>query len=176
MDGVNRLLAPLLAAALLILGVLVPIEVVRARAGGDGHLLLPFESVARQLRQWTWDDAVVLAISAVVLAVGLALLVGQLRPRRGGLVLLRTEVDGVEAGLRSGSLTSAAADAATEVDGVSGATARLRGALLTVRPVSHLHDVEGLEAAVQAHLRTWVDELDLVRPLEIRARLTQEER
>lgn len=176
MDGVNRLLAPLLASALLILGVLVPIEVVRARAGGQGHLLLPFEAVARQLRQWTWNDAAVLAISALVLALGLALLLGQLRPRRGGLVLLRTDVDGVDAGLRSGSLAAAAADAATEVDGVSAATARLRRSRLTVRPVSHLHDVEGLEAAVQDHLRTWVDELDLVQPLEVHTRLTQEER
>jgi uncharacterized protein DUF6286 len=175
MRTLNRALSVLLALALLTLGVVVVAEIIAAGLERRGHLLLPFESLARFGRDHTWSSGQVITISAAVALLGLLLLLGQLVPRRPGLLTVATEDPAVEAGVERRTLAKAMAAAATEVDGVSEAVARVRRGRATVIATSRLRDTSGLPERVQDHLQTWVDGLGLVAPPTLRLKLRRKE-
>ena len=175
MRTLNRALSVLFALALAVLGVLVVAEIVHAALSRRGHLLLPFERVARFGRDHTWDSAQVITISVVVTVLGLLLLLAQLVPRRPGLLTVATEDPAVEAGVERRTLARAVAAAASDVDGVSRARARVRGRRVTVISTSHLRDVSGLPERLRDHLQTWMDGLGLVESPRLRLRLRHRE-
>ena len=175
MNAVNRVLAVVLALALGALGVLVIAEIIHGALDGTGHLLLPYERLARYGRDHTWDSAPVIAISAAVAVLGLLLLLAQLLPRRPGLLTVATDDPAVEAGVERRTLGRAMAAVASDVDGVSGAKARVRGRRATVVATSHLHDTGGLRERVTDHVQTWTDDLGLVAPPRLRLKLRHKE-
>jgi hypothetical protein len=175
MKTLNRALAVLIALALAVLGALVIAEIVYAALDRSGHLLLPYERLARFGRAHTWDSGEVIAISAVVGALGLLLLLAQLLPRRPGLLTVATDDSTVEAGVERRTLGKAMAAAAGDVDGVSKATARVRGRRATVVATSRLRDASGLPERIRDHVQTWTDELGLVAPPRLRLRLRHKE-
>ena len=175
MKTLNRALAVLIALALVALGALVIAEIVYAALDRSGHLLLPYERLARFGRSHTWDSGEVIAISAVVGALGLLLLLAQLLPRRPGLLTVATDDPTVEAGVERRTLGKAMAAAAGDVDGVSKATARVRGRRATVVATSRLRDASGLPERIRDHVQTWTDDLGLVAPPRLRLRLRHKE-
>lgn len=175
MRTLNRALAVLFALALATLGVLVVAEIINAALDGRGHLLLPHERLARFGRDHTWEDGQVLTISAVVAALGLLLLLAQLLPRRPGLLTVATDDPTVQAGVERRTLGRAMAAAAGDVDGVSRATARVRGRRAKVVATTHLRDASGLPERVRDHVQTWTNDLGLVAPPRLRLRLRQKE-
>ena len=128
MDVLNRVMALFLALALAAAGLLVAAEVAHTWVEDDGSLLVSWRGAAERLQTTSWDAGSVLLVSIVALVVGLALAVGQLRPRRPGLLLLDTHVDGLQAGLRRKTMTAALAATLSEVDGVSSTKVRFAAA------------------------------------------------
>lgn len=175
MRTLNRALAVVIALALAALGVLVVAEIIHAALDRSGHLLLPYERLARFGRAHTWDSGPVITISAVVAALGLLLLLAQLLPRRPGLLTVATDDPTVEAGVERRTLGKAMAAAAGDVDGVSKATARVRGRRANVIATSHLRDTSGLSEQVLDHVQTWTNDLGLVAPPRLRLRLRRKE-
>ena len=116
-----------------------------------------------------------ITISAAVAVLGLLLLLGQLVPRRPGLLTVATEDPAVQAGVERRTLGRAMAAAASDVDGVSGARARIRRRRVTVIVTSRLREDSGLPERVQNHLQTWVDGLGLVEPPRLRLKLRHKE-
>ena len=176
MKLLNRVLSVLLGLALVVLGVVVPVEVVHAALNRSGHLLVPYGPVADFLREHAWSSAPVLAILAAAAVVGLLLVLAQLKPRRPGLLAMDTDDDSVTVGIARRSLGRALGAAASDVDGVTEARGRLRRSRATVVAVSPLRDVSGLEERVRDRVQGSLDDLRLVTPPALKVRLRQEER
>jgi hypothetical protein len=176
MRTLNRVLAVLLALALLVLGVLVAVEVAHSALGRPGHLVLPYEPLARFGRERSWGSAPVLAITAGTLVLGLLLLVAQLVPRRPGLLTVATGDPAVVAGIARRPLSRALAAAATDVDGISRATATVRKRRARVVATSLVRDTTGLPERTQRHLQEWVDGLGLVQAPSLHVQVKQKGR
>lgn len=173
MRTADRVLSVLLALALVALGVLIPIEVIRALAGGDGFLVLPWQPVADFLGDNSWSSGWVIAISAAIAALGLLLVLAELWRRRPGLFTVTTETDTVAAGVSRRSIARALARATTDIDGITGASTSVRRRWAAVRAVTPLRDPGDLAVRAQERANAVVESLALVRPLPVRVELKQ---
>lgn len=171
---VNRVLAVLLALAVVALGVLVPVEITRA-AAGKRHWLLPWETLTTTLTGNSWQSGPVRAVLIGVAAIGLLLLLFQLTPRRLSALPLAPLTAGVEASTTRRSLRQALQRAATEVDGVSSAKAKVgrRRAKITAR--TELRDAGDLQQQVSEHVAHRLDSLSLARAPQVAVRLRRKE-
>lgn len=131
------------AAALLVAGVLVAAEVISALLGRPMRVL-PYESVSKWAARTPWQDPWALLASSVVTALGLLLLFIALVPGRPRLMALRTGDPDLIAGISRRTLTGILARAASRVDGVSTARARLRGRRVTITVTTAVRDLSGL--------------------------------
>lgn len=173
MRAVDRVLSVLLALALVALGVLIPIEVIRSLAGAEGYLVLPHTRVAEFLREHTWSSGLMITISAVVAGLGLVLVLAELWRRRPALFRVTTDDDSVVAGVSRRSLARALAQAASGVDGVSRASASVRRRRAVVDASTPLRDPGDLAERAQRRVEAVLDSLALVRPLPARVRLSR---
>jgi len=174
----DRVLAVVLAVALFAAGVVSALEIGwTAGLGKSGHLLVPYESAREFLRTHTWDAAAVRGICLAAAAVGLLLLAAQLKPRRPGLLAVHAGDDpAVTVGVARRSLSRGLAAAATDVDGISGASAKIGGRRAKVTATSELRDVDGLQPRLQTHLEEWIAGLRLIRPPRLSVHVKQKER
>lgn len=171
----DRLAAVLLGVILLAVGVLVPIEVVHTLLGTKGHLLVPYESIARFGTRQAWSDTPVLAICAAIAAVGLLIVLFEVRRRRPALLTVQPLTDGVSSGMSRRSLRHAVTGQAQEVDGVTSAQARVRRRKVAVTAGTALREPGDLEQRLTTHLTSWLDGLGLVRPLHLRVHVQRKE-
>lgn len=174
MRMLNRVLAVLFAFALIALGILVPVEVIRA-ALSKRPWLLPWESLTADLTRNSWQAGPIRAVLIGAALVALLLLTAQLKPRRPGALPLTPSADGVEASTTRRSLQKTLERAASEVDGVSTATARVgrRTAKITAR--SFLREAGGLRELLTEHVTSRLDSLSLAHPPRLDVRVQQEE-
>jgi hypothetical protein len=174
----DRVVSLVLASVLLAFGVLVVVEVVHTALGVGGHVLLPWESLARYGRTHRWGDNQVRALCAGVAAVGALLLGLELRRRRPAALTLATDDDTLTAGMTRRSLRQALRTRAYDVDGVVSARVRLRRRRAWVTATTVLSDPVEVRDRLAAHLAEWVDHLGLVRPptLAVRVRRGAEPR
>jgi hypothetical protein len=128
----DRLLSLLLGIAGLVLGVLGTVEVVVA-ALRRPPLVLPYPQVASWLRQHTWSAGVVVAIAAALLAVGLVLLLLELKPRRRTQLVLQLRDPAVTTTLSVHSLARLLETTAVGTPGVDRAHGRVRRRRARVR-------------------------------------------
>jgi hypothetical protein len=175
MAVVDRVLSVLVALVLVALGVLIPVEVVHAALGKHGYLVLPYESWARAARDHAWDSTLVMTISAVVAAVGLLLLLVELRPRRPAALALVPLTDGVQVGTDRRSLARALAARTREVDGIAEARARVRRRRADIVATTWLRDPGDLKERAVRHVTDWLDGLGLVAVPAVRLRLRVKE-
>lgn len=172
----DRLAAVLLALALLVLGVLVPAEIVHAAVlGKPGQLILPWETLTRFFTGHDWSTSPVLTISGITAAVGLALLLAELKRRRPGLLTLTTDDPNLTAGTTRRSLQRALAARAEEVDGISSASAKVRRGRASVAATTGLRDPGDLRQRLADQLTGWLDGLALVKAPRLRVRLNTRE-
>lgn len=172
----DRLVAVLLGLALLVLGVLVPVEIVHSAVlGRTGELLLPWQTLTRFFTGHDWSTSPVLALSIVVALAGLVLLVFELKRRRPGLLTLTTSDEHLTAGTTRRSVQRALAARAQDVDGVSGASATVRRGRASVAATTGRRDPGDLQQTLSEQLTAWLDSLGLVRPPRLRVRLTAKE-
>ena len=160
---VNRLVATLLAAALMAGGILLAIEVVIGYYLDRESWLLPYDRWYREARDTTWSDPAVVFTFVVIGLVGLVLLGLQLARRRPTTVPLAPTSDHVHADVNRRSVEHSLERAAARVDGVAGAKARLRGQRAVLRVSTNRRMLGDLRARVTRQADGVLDELGLAR-------------
>jgi len=167
----TRVIAGVLALAVLVLGVLIAIEVGLAALERD-PLVLPHDEWYQKARQRPWDDSSVRWLSAGIAAAGLVLLVVQLAPRGRRTLPGSSSSSPIVHEVGRRSLQRGLARTAGSIDGVEHASARVASARATIRVrtprrdpgdlserireavVPRLHDLDlDREPAVQVHVR-----------------------
>lgn len=171
---VNRLLAVLAALAVIAVGVLIPVEIVRAALGTE-HWLLPWESWTADLTRNSWQAGPVRAVLFTTAAVGLLLLLTQLRPRRPSVLPLAPLTPNVAASTTRRSLQQTLQRAATEVDGVAAARVRVGRRTATVTAAAQVRDPAGLREQVTEHVRQRLEGLALARSPRLSVRVRGKE-
>ena len=172
----NRALSVLLALVFLLLGIVTIVEIVGRWVGHTGHVLVPYARPARWLNGQAWTAHWVIAGLIVLAALGLVLLISQLKPRRPGLLVLHSDVDGVTVAAPRRSLARAMTRIAGDVDGISSARAELGSRTARVVATTHLRDTTGLAETVESTVTTWLGGLGLKRTPTVKVALNQKER
>lgn len=133
--------------------------------------IVPLERVAEPAIGARWDGPEMIIASAITAVIGLYLLLTALIPGSGSHMVLRTDDRDMVVGLSRRGLRRMAESAAHEVDGVTGAHAKVRGR--TVRIVAHTPAPAdaGLRARVENRVRERVLELAPARPVRVRAKV-----
>jgi hypothetical protein len=126
MRTANRLGTLLLGLALIAVGLLVAIETALVAAGRDPWLL-PLDSWHHRLTTTTAASGTFLAVSIAVAAVGLILLVAEVRPWPPQLVAVAAGRPGESWWVARRSVEQRVSTAANRVTGVHDANARVRG-------------------------------------------------
>lgn len=146
---VNRLLAALLALALVVIGVVVVVEVVAARLGHQPALAHWKQSYA-WLHRTQWQQGSVRVVAVVLLVLGLALLIAELKRPRVSRLAVADEVDAPDdvAFTRRG-VAASIRTAVAEVDGIRSAAVRVRHRTVRVRAVSAAEDVDAARTLQQ---------------------------
>ncbi len=173
MRVIERFLSLLLALALVVGSLLLALEVAWA-AFGRAPLLVHWRGSYTSGGRYAWDTAPARITAAVLLAVGLLLLLAELKPRRAPRLRMTGTDPGVDAAITRRSLRATLLSAATQVDGVSGAKVKVSRRKATVKAVSRLGSTEtaqGLTGELEATLRRRLDELQLARTPRLRARV-----
>lgn len=174
MRVLERLLALLLAAAVAVGSLVLAAEVLWA-ALGKQPLLVPWRSTYARGNADAWDSASVRLVAVGVLVAGLLLLVAELTPRRAPRLRMTGSDPTVDAAVSRRSLRSALLAAAKQVDGISGAKAKVSKRAAKVTATSRLGSAEtarGLTGELEAALRERLDGLQLARTPRLRARVT----
>ena len=172
----DRLAAVLLGLFLVILGVLVPAEIIHSAVlTRPGQLLLPWPALTRFFTGHDWSTSPVLAISIIAALVGLVLVGLELKRRRPGLLTLTTDDDNLTAGTTRRSVQRALAARAQDVDGVSAATASVRRGRASVSATTGQRDPGDLQDRLTEQLTGWLDGLGLVHAPRLRVRLSTRE-
>lgn len=172
----DRIAAIILSIVLFGLGILTTVEVIWTKGlGHTNHLVLPYASTNRYLHQHVWDSTPVRVISAVVAAVGLILLLLELKPRRPGILTMAGSTAGVVTGISRRSLGHTLSRAATSVPGVAEAKTRVGRSRARVRARTRLRDPGDLERLLHRELAEALDDLQLTRPPRLRLKLSHRE-
>lgn len=167
----RRSTAAVLVSAVTVLIAGVAAAGVIAALVGAPLRIVPLERVSEPAIGVRWDGPEMIVASAATAVVGLYLLLTALVPGRGSHMVLRTDDRDIVVGLSPRGLRRISESAAHEVDGVTGAHARVRGR--TVRITAHAPEQAGagLRALVESRVRERVLELDPARPVRVRAKV-----
>lgn len=170
---VNRLLALAASLALIALTTLVLIEIIAALLGRP-PLLVDWPAVARWAQRTTWGDSQTLAISLLLLAVGAALVIGQLWPGR----LTRLAVDSTDPdtdiAVSRRSVAQDVTAAVREVDGVVPHRVKVGRTRIAVRAAAPAADDRPtLTDDVKAAIRERLERLHLRRPPRLAVKLSR---
>lgn len=130
MRFVNRVLGALVALALAVIGALVVIEVVAA-SFNSGVVVVHWRVALRWARHTTWDASVVQSSCVVMAAVGLILLLLELKPRRAKRFRVKSEA--TDAAFTRRGVKAAVQSAVGDVDGVSDSDVTVRRRRVKVR-------------------------------------------
>ena len=163
MSGVRillRVLAVLLAAGLLVLGLLVAVNVLLA-ALHRGSWYLPYPSLARDLRHTVWAAGTVRAAAIGACLVGLLLLGLAVRSTRPAALPLAPGPAGVDTEVSRRGLQAALAAGVASVDGVQRARVRVHRLRARVEATSRLRDVAGLPERIEEQVRAALAEIAL---------------
>jgi hypothetical protein len=164
----NRVLAAVLALALLVGGLLVAVEIVVA--GFDRPpWVVPHDRWYVSARTRTWDSAPPRWIFIALVAAGLALLLLQLARRRPTTLALTPAA--VPGDVSRRSVEKALAREARRVDGVAGAKARVAADKADVVAVTNRRQIGDLQPRLQAALDTRLGSLGLARPPTARVKI-----
>lgn len=165
----RRTVPAAIVAALLTVGTLLVAGEVIARLFDRSLGALPVDTWARWGRETAWQDPLALALSALAAGLGLLLLALALWPGRGRVVPL-TPPDGAEetvAAINRDGLARHVAAAATTVEGVDRAAAKVSRGRIRVRIATPLREPGDIAAQVRQAVGERLDRLEPVRPLPV---------
>lgn len=174
MRTLERFLSLVLALALIAGSVLLALEVGYALSG-QPPLVVQWPQAHELGTDNAWDTAPVRLVAGVVLAVGLLLLLIALKPRRAPRLQMQSSQPGVDAAITRRSLRTTLLNAATRVDGISGAKAKVSKRKVTVTATSRLGSADTartLTDQLEDALRTRLESLQLARTPRLRARVS----
>lgn len=173
MRVIERFLSLLLALAVIVGAVLLALEVGWAVAG-QPPLLVTWRSAYTSGNSHAWDTAPARILAIALLVVGLLLLIAELKPRRAPRLKMTSTDPGIDAAITRRSLRSTLLTAARQVDGVSGAKAKVSKRKVRVKAVSRLGTADtakGLTGELEGALRDRLDALHLAKPPRLRTRV-----
>ncbi|MGF7235399.1 MAG: DUF6286 domain-containing protein [Frankia sp.] len=171
----NRVLALVVAVALVVFAVLFTIEVV-ARVTDNGPVLIHWDHFYAAGRRNVWDDTGPRIISSVLVAIGAILVLLQLKPRRVSRYPLRGQDPTVDAAVSRRGMSHILSAAATGIDGVTAARTTVRGgrAVISARIAARGRDhVVGIRQEVEAAVKKRLTEMALRRELRVTIRVRQ---
>ncbi len=174
----NRPLAFILAAALVVASIIVMIEVTAFHLN-SGPLLLHWTTWYHWAAKTHWDALVVRVWSAILIVIGALILVLELKPRRVTRLPLRSAHDATDAAVTRGGLAGTLRAAATGVDGISSAavTVRRRRARVTATSAARGRPAAGaLKQPVTQVLNGRLDNLDLRQRPRLKVRVNTRSR
>ncbi len=172
MTVVNRVLATLLALALLLGGLLAVVEVVLA-ALGRPPWLVPHPDWTSWLTDQDLGSTIVRATLIGAVALGLGLLVLALRRGRPGAVPLPARVESVRTTASRRGIERTLRAAATRPDGVRDALVRARHRTVRVRAATALRDPGDLQSRVTEAVTQRLEELGLSGSLRPRVTVSK---
>lgn len=178
MTLVNRILAALLAIALLLGGLLATLEIVLAQLGQPSWLV-PHQQWSSWLREQTWDATIPRVVLVGVGVLSLLLLTAALRPGKPRAVALPARSDSGTGTVVSASrrgLEKTIAAAARRPDGIHSATADVRRRTVRVKARTGTRSKADLQQQVTAAVSQRLTELDLSNTLRPRITIAKESR
>ncbi|WP_017601958.1 DUF6286 domain-containing protein [Nocardiopsis lucentensis] len=158
--------AVMTGAVILVLAVVSAAEVISALAGSPLRMI-PVGAATDYAETTTWSEPSVQIASAVLAAIGLALIVIALAPGNGRWTALRTDDPALVVGLTRPALRRTVSSAAQEVSGVDSVHVVLRGQRIRVHVRTGTPDWEGLPAEVTAAVERRLEELAPLRSMRI---------
>jgi Family of unknown function (DUF6286) len=173
MRVVNRPLAFILAAALAVAAVFVIIEVI-AVAAHHGPLVVPWTTWYRWANRTRWDQLVIQIWCGILIAIGAAVLILELKPPRVTRLSLRSRHDATDAAVTRRGLAKALRAAATGIDGISAAAVtvgRRRARVTATAAARGRTAAEALRKPVTQTLQERLDEMDLRHPPSLTVRV-----
>ena len=171
MRGFDRVASVLLAVVGFAAGIALAVEIAHRAFGGTGHLLVPYEPLARFVRDNAWSAPVVIVIGAVLAALGLLLLVAELKPRRPGLLVLESGHPDVTAALPRASVARVVEHATSDLPGLDHVRATARGRKVSLTARTPLAQPGDLPAGVEAAATRALQELHLRRTPTVTVRV-----
>lgn len=170
----RRLLALVLAAALMLAAVIGLVEIVAAALGRPAWIV-PGQDWANRLRGYRWDDGVVrLGLSGVLLLGLFLLMVGLYRGRPAELALNSIE-SGVTVTASRRSVERVLVAAARSIPGVTSAKVSSRRRGVHIDAWTRLHDAGVLRDRVNAAVQERIDGLSLSGPPHLSVKVRTEE-
>lgn len=164
MRFVNRMLGAIVAIAIAAIGVLIVVEVASASFNGSA-VVVHWRLMLRWARRTTWDLSVVQSTCVVLAAVGLVLLVIELKPRRPKR--FRVNSDETDAAFTRRGVKAAVRSAVEDVDGISKSSISVHRRRIKVRattPGMAPYTASGLDAPVRSAAEMRLQSLDLASP------------
>lgn len=175
---VNRPLAFILAAALAVAAALVIIEVV-AFAVQHAPLVVPWATWYRWAGRTRWDQLVIQVWSAVLMVIGAAILILELKPSRVTRLRLRSPDEATDAAVTRRGLAGSLRAAATGIDGISAAAVtvrRSRASVIATAAARGRPAADALRQPVTQALQDLLDGLDLRHPPRLTVRVNTRSR
>lgn len=171
---VNRLLAAVIAVAVVVLAALVTVEVSRW-AVGEPSWIAPWREWTGDLTGLRADDGRLTAVAAGLAVLGLLLLAFELTPRRPDALTTEPLLEGVHTVVSRKGLASTADTAARSVSGVIGASSSVGRSRLHVTARTRARgEGDDLRDRVRSAVEQSLTDLDLTRRPRIRVSVTEE--
>lgn len=165
---VDRVVAAVLALALMVGGLLVAVEIVVA-AFGRHPWVLPHDRWYRSTLEHAWDDAAARWVFIALVLAGLLLLSLQVARRRPATLAL--SAGGAPADLGRRSMERSLARAATSVDGVSRAKVRVSAERADVVATTNRRQADEVRPRLAEAVERRVRALGLARVPQVKVRI-----
>jgi hypothetical protein len=161
---VNRLLVLILGLAVIAVAIVVIVEVIAELAGAD-PVLVDWPSAYAWAQRTAWGDTMVLGISLLLVAVGVALVIFELWRSRVKRVPVDSSDDATDAAITRRGLARDVTAAVDDLDGVNPEHVTVGRSRITVRAAARNGAAPAaLEDAVTTSVRNRLDRLHLRRP------------
>jgi hypothetical protein len=177
----NRVLGALLSLALACLGALLIIEVAADRLG-DRPVLVNWHPAYRWATHTTWASGSIRVAAGILLVLGLVLLIAELKPARVSRVAADPDqagAPGMDTAYTRRGVAAAVRSAATDVDGVRGASVKVGRRKVAVTATAAALDrtaAQALREPVTAATRARLAALSLRHAPALSVRVTSRSR
>jgi hypothetical protein len=177
----NRVLAALLSLALIAAGVLLIIEVIADRVSHRSGVL-DWHPAYDWAKRTTWNAGSIRVACAVLLLLGLVLLIAELKPARVSRLAVdpaQAGADGIDTTYTRRGVAAAIRSAVTGVDGVRGASVKVKRRKVTVAATAAAQDraaARCLRDPILAATRQRLTALQLRRSPSVSVRVTPRSR
>jgi hypothetical protein len=177
MRHANRVLATLLSLAVIVAGVLLIIEVIADRVNHRASVV-DWHPAYDWARRTTWNEGSIRVACVVLILLGLMLLIAELKPARVSRLAADPAHAGaadIDTGYTRRGLAAAIGSAVTGVDGVRGASVKVRRRKITVAATAAARDkaaARSLRDPISAAARQRLTALKLGRAPAVSVRVT----